>query len=567
MSKPKPAAGPPSAPAAPQQLPRDRIVFGGLLLWTFLSLCFPMMDTDFWWHLRTGELILEQRAVPQVDLYTYTDYDKPWIDLHWGFQLLITGLYRLGGVELVTLAKAAIITGAVAIAWFAGGRNLPTWLKAMLWIPAVISISGRGYERPEMLTQLFLAAWLWIAVRVAERPRLIWLLPIVQVVWVNCHALFVLGLVVGAAYAADCLAREFAGGRWGLAPPARQPSGQVIVRAGALVAVACLANPYFEEGAKFPLTLYRKFSVDYDFYSVNIGEFRPPIAFLKESFRRQKYWEGATNVYLLSEATVWCVTAASFACLAWRRRRWSVMRVLLFAGFSHLAWKATRNTNIFAIVSVVIACENLAEALSLSAADLRKSPPIRRYGFSPAWVVGTVLCGLILAVVTGAWANIAEKDKVFALGERPHWFIHDAAKFAGQPGFPKLAFVANNGQAAVYTYHNSPERRVFMDARLEVCTKETFEIYNKILDAMAAGNLVWQQELFRRSGGELPVIILDSRGSRFQINALVQTPGWRLVFADRAGAVFLTTEQADKLELPAVSPESLMYPDGRSATR
>ena len=153
------------------------------------------------------------------------------------------------------------------------------------------------------------------------------------------------------------------------------------------------------------------------------------------------------------------------------------------------------------------------------------------------------------------------------MGERPHWFIHDAAIFAGKPGFPRFAFVANNGQAAVYTYHNGPDRRIFMDARLEVCTLETFKEYNKILDYMAAGNPAWQQELLASSGGEMPVVILDSRGSRFQINAMIQTPSWRLVFADRSAAVFLTAAQADKLELPAVDSEPLMYPDGRSASR
>ena len=75
---------------------------------------------------------------------------------------------------------------------------------------------------------------------------------------------------------------------------------------------ACLANPYFEEGAFFPLTLYRKFSVDYDFYSVYIGEFRPPINFLKEQIRRGKPLEGLTNVYLLSETIVWCIAAGEF---------------------------------------------------------------------------------------------------------------------------------------------------------------------------------------------------------------------------------------------------------------
>ena len=123
----------------------NRVLFSGFLLLTFVSLCFPLYDTDFWWHLKTGEWILTEGGIPQVDLYTFTEVGKPWIDLHWGFQLFITLLYRLGGVNLVILAKAAVITAAVAVAWSAGGRSLPVWVKTALWILPIICISGRTW--------------------------------------------------------------------------------------------------------------------------------------------------------------------------------------------------------------------------------------------------------------------------------------------------------------------------------------------------------------------------------------------------------------------------------------
>jgi hypothetical protein len=570
---------------SPAQRAWDRALFCGVLLWTFMCLCFPLWDTDFWWHLRTGELILAEGRIPQIDRYTYIDYNKPWIDLHWGFQVLITLVYRLGGVKLVTLTKAAVITSAVALGWAAGGRGLPAWLKAALWILPIICISGRGHERPEMLSLLFLAFWLWAATEVERRPALIWALPVVQLVWVNCHALFVLGLVVGAAYVADCVLREFAGGRLGLAPAARDPSARAIIWSAGLVAAACFANPYFEEGALFPLVLYRKFSVDQDFYSQMIGEFHRPIDFVREWG-----WRGVANIYLASEALLWCLAASSFLWLLWRRRRFSVMRLLLFAGFSHLAWKATRNTNIFALVAAVVSCENFGEALEATAvrADARRL--LRR-----TWAAAAFVALLIAAVVTGVWNDIGKEKKPFGLGERPNWFMHEAAKFAGQPGFPTLAFVSNNGQAAVYEYHNAPQRLVFMDARLEVCTKQTFQVYNEILSRMAhiyvlgeplyhteesgqaaipqtAGEngwsagfetgvgerpalevaLQWPEILQQISGGEFPVVMLDNPFSAFQIMGLLRTPGWRLVFADSTGAVFLSDEQAEKLSLPRI---------------
>lgn len=530
----------------------DRVLFGTVLVWTFLATIFPMFDTDFWWHLKTGEWILQNYSVPAVDLYTFTDSDKPWIDLHWGFQILITLLYHMGGVPLVSLVKSAVTTITVAIAWQAAGRSIPSWKKVLIWFLPLVCITGRANERPEMLSMLFLATWLWVARQSDDRPRLIWLLPAVQLVWVNCHALFVLGLVVGFCYAVDAMAREALQGKFGLAPRISGPEFRTVWISGGLVAVACFVNPYFEEGALFPLILYRKFSTEKSFYSVNIAEFQPPINFVLRyglrSFR---------NIYLLAEIGTWLLAASSFVSLAISRARWSLFRALLFAGFSHLAWQASRNTNIFALVSGFVACENLCDARR--AVDAEQSQPSISPVIGKTKILAVVMAALCVMVVTGLWNQIGEKNKQFGLGEAPNWFIHDAARFAGQPGFPQLAFVANNGQAEVYIYHNGPAHKVFMDARLEVCTQQTFQVYNGVLKLMSDRDAGWM-ELFKET--MQPVVILDSRTSREPINGMLQTPGWRLVFADRTAAVFLQNSTAEKLKLPPVQPTPLLYPDG-----
>lgn len=94
-------------------------VLGLLLFWTFLLGCTPMGSFDIWWHLKTGQLILGGRGIPQVDWYLFTDWGRPWIDLHWGFQVLVALLYSLGGVNLLIVTKALCLVASIAI----GGRR------------------------------------------------------------------------------------------------------------------------------------------------------------------------------------------------------------------------------------------------------------------------------------------------------------------------------------------------------------------------------------------------------------------------------------------------------------
>lgn len=577
-SKPAPsrrpgAAEPPAIEDPALRVPGERLVLFALLCCTFVLCVVPMSDTDIWWHLRTGELIWQEGRVPLQDRYLFTDFGRPWTDLHWGFQLLMAGLYHLGGVNLLILTKAVVITAAVAIAWHASGNGLPAWLRAALWVPAIISITGRAHERPEMLSQLFLALWLFIAFQAKRRPRSIWWLPAIQVVWINCHALFVLGLYVGACFAIDLFAREFAQGRWNLEPPSPAPTPRHVASAGILCGVAALCNPYFEEGALFPLVLYRKFSVEQAFYSVRIGEFQQPWAFLK-----QGGWWSAANIHLIAQVVLALLAVSSFVLLA-RRRSWSPFRLLLFAGFAHLGWEATRNVNIFAFVSTVVLVANVVDLKRLRAAErlVASEAPQPSRERRANRIALALLAAWTLVVVSGLWGRkwVVSTRKIggaearrlwslgeagrFGLGERRNWYAHDAARFAGQHGFPTRAVVAHMGQAAVYEYHNGPARTVFMDPRLEVATQETFETYELLLKSIARGDRRWESSL-RDDNGQLPLILLDSRYSRPQIEGLLRTPGWRLVYADASAAVFIEQTLAERLHVPEADIAPLIRP-------
>lgn len=557
---------------APQVAPHRESFFSviALLTATFVWSCSPMMGFDIWWHLKTGQLILERHTIPFVDWYTYSDAEAAWVDLHWGFQLLAAATYSAGGVALLVLAKAALTTATVAVGAIATSTKLDCCVRVGIWSLVAIVLTGRGIVRPEILSLLFLTGWLAIILRARVRPKLLWYLPAVLVVWVNCHALFVLGLVVFSCWTIDCAVRHVASGRWGLTKLEEESaSAQQIIITGALLAGACLMNPYFEEGALFPLVLFQKLSVDEAFYSLRVDEFTSPATFFGQI--------GLRSLHLDAAAVLWLLAAASFLWLA-AYRRINVFRGCLFVAFSYLGFKMIRNLSPAAIVSGVVLCENLSEVFRLRNAlhgtDSAKSSEnvllevsdVSRRRWTLALTVA--LFGLAISHFSGHWGRLTGLGDRFGLGEATAWYSHGAAQFAGQSGFPDRAIVANFGQAAVYEFHNGPVRRVLMDGRLEVCTRDTFEVYESILLMMSQGDPRWQQMPgVIDAEGRLPAIILDSRTARNEINGMFRQRNWRLVFADSVAAVFISSDLANQLGLPQVDPTPLMQPPGLRRTR
>jgi len=43
---------------------------------------------DICWHLQAGEYIVNNGTIPRSDPFSCTPTGAPWVDLHWGFQVL-----------------------------------------------------------------------------------------------------------------------------------------------------------------------------------------------------------------------------------------------------------------------------------------------------------------------------------------------------------------------------------------------------------------------------------------------------------------------------------------------
>ena len=273
---------------------------------------FPLKDADYYWHLRTGDLIRQSGQVPRVDFYTFTRQGTPWIDLHWIFQVGISWVREHGGVPALTLAKAVITCLAVFLLITARRRSWPVWTMILAWLPALLVLSGRMYVRPETLSLLYLAIYLAVVCRWDRFPALAWLLPLVQLAWVNSHGLFVLGPIILVFALVDAALRR------GALAPERIRWWQTVVPACLATGLACLLNPYGLRGAIYPLELARTMSNP--IFSRSIAELTPIPLFIEKS--------GLTSLPLQLHLATMLVGALSFLVpIGWliavrlRRRR------------------------------------------------------------------------------------------------------------------------------------------------------------------------------------------------------------------------------------------------------
>jgi tetratricopeptide (TPR) repeat protein len=635
-----------------------------------------LSDADVWWHLRSGQWIWEHRAFPIVDPFSFASAGSPWIDLHWGFQLILAFVHRLGGIPGIILLASAFSGLVVLIGMTARLRKWPVWIVAAAWIPALLLIGTRVPPRPEIASLAFIAAYMAILFQSGRQPAFAWALPAVQLLWVNTHSLFILGPVIMGAYLADrAVVNRFQTPRAkgeGQVPDGRHSLAHLGLASLAVVA-ACFVNPYGLKGVLLPFELFPKISSQGGIYKANILEFYSPARFLEDAttpiairalvVRAEffllvmlpisisvpaiwRLWSGhkpaqdspcpaftgrwlagtafagvltiiATFGLPLAGVPAWLIDAGRFApigfltlglataaAVAWRSPRsaalaacsgvtlaggipWLVaqffgldptaanshsnisaawpwiaggtaivaifltlqaggrlFRISLVLAFGYLALQALRNINIFGVIAGFVLASEFGEWAADWIESQKESacPTGKWWGLAARGTLAAIVLAATVAAATDRLPSAVAWPFPLGLRESPRVLAHDAARFAGQAGMPLRCLAFGLDPAAVFLYHNAPERKPFMDPRLEVASKATFETYLWLDKAMIEGRPGWSEPVERM--GE-PSILLD-HNKRFGSEAtLLADTRWRCVYFDAVASVFVPSRRTD----------------------
>src|SRR5260370_27431738 len=247
-----------------ERLRSEQIAFAAILVMGLLGMTARgTPDPGLWWHLRTGQWIVETGHVPLSDPFSFTRAGHAWVSHEWLSEVVFYELWKHGGAAALIVFSAIITTAGFMLLYLrcllCGVRM--HWAAAATAFGALASAPSWGV-RPQMFTFTLASLLLWLlesANRVEcgnkeDRPRLLLWIPPLFLLWLNLHAGFALGLALLFAYGAGLIAETGVGNTpWKNARP--------IVLRVLLLLLACLAlvplNPSDAQLYRYPFDTLR----------------------------------------------------------------------------------------------------------------------------------------------------------------------------------------------------------------------------------------------------------------------------------------------------------------------
>lgn len=220
---------------------------------SFLFVTDNSFDQDLGRHLKLGEIIVNTGQIPKTNLFSYTNPDFPFINTHWLFEVLVylgsTGI----GLQAILVLKIVIILLSVWLTL----KTIPQEKQLLLLPLAYVFLHvlrERVELRPEILSFLFTALSLYILEKFKEslRARTIFFLPLIQLIWVNTHIYFFVGLLLQVIFLSHLTLQHLRG-------HLESRKLKLLIIVFIISVLASLINPAGLDGFLYPLVVNQNY--------------------------------------------------------------------------------------------------------------------------------------------------------------------------------------------------------------------------------------------------------------------------------------------------------------------
>ncbi|HEV3305545.1 MAG TPA: hypothetical protein VGZ91_03820 [Candidatus Sulfotelmatobacter sp.] len=522
----------------------DLIFIAFLALLSFSALSVRLLgDAGIGWHIRTGQLILANHAIPRVDPFSSSMAGQPWFAWEWLYDALVGWLDKLAGLNGVVFFTAVVIATTFSWTFRLLLRRDTNFLVALILVLLAASAGMiHFFARPHVVSWLFTVICFWVLEsHETERPdsssttqhhRSLWLIPLLMLLWVNVHGGFLVAFALLGIYWLSALWQYFRlkEGRFedALEKIRAGKRAQDLALIGIISALATVINPY---GWKLHLHIYRYLSNR--FLMDHIDEFQSP------NFHgvAQKCFAVLLMLTLIALA-VKSPAASQFRSIPIRP---SEALLMLFAVYSGLY--ASRNIPVSALLLILVIGPRLSNALQpfftrftklrfASSSDRTAS----QHFFQRMQVIESSLRGHvwpIVAVVFTGWiafhgGNLATKPGMNAHFD-PNRFPVAAVNYLEQRKL-EGPISAPDFWGGYLIYRLYPETKVVIDDRHDFYGEQFLRSYLRTMHVEPG----WQDFLDHHPAHAI-VVPKESALA----NILLETQAWQLIYSDTVASAFI----------------------------
>lgn len=491
-----------------------------LIFYLFLILSPVNLSTaDLGRHIKNGqELLSGNFDLLFRNYYSYTYPDFPFVNHHWLGGVVFYLVSLLGGITGIHLLFILINLITFSIFFRIALKESNIYISSLLALLLVPVIAYRDEVRPEAFSYLFAGIYYfglkaYTSGKISGK-RLIWLLP-VQLIWVNTHIYFFIGLYIIGVFWLTELSSLLIN---------RHKKDLSVLKTLTLLGFGCvlvsLANPFFYNGLIYPFKIFAN-------YGYRVLE-NQSVFFLERviSVPVIIYFKVALILLLLS----WLYKFFRFFKF---KEKISRVDLLFSLTFSVLALIQIRNFELFGLFSLVAISGNLSSfRLDYS-----------KYLIIPA--LGVMLV-FMLVLSPGYW-----EGHRYGLGAAQG--IEKAGEFFLKEKIKGPVF--NNYDIGGYLiYYLYPEEKVFVDNRPEGYPAEFF---TETYVPMQEDNAVWKKEDGKYKFNAIFFYRQDlTPWAQTFLVSRIKDPDWAPVFVDNYNIIFLKRNEVNsavikQFELPA----------------
>lgn len=519
ITQPQPVAA--GAPLGRRLLSRLTISVTVVLALFVLKLAAPInYDPDLYWHLKTGEYILETGTLPHADIFSYTLLGADWVLHEWLTEVVFALVFGAAGFAGLNVLVAALYALTFHVLFRVCARTarseMHALIVALLFFAPLIGFTS---PRPQLFTYLFFAVYLGVLFdyKYGCSTRRAWVLPAIMAVWANLHAASIVGVALLALFVGlEWVRLRVSGESEG---PPRAALKRLTFWAAA-TAAATLLNPRFVEYWIYP------------FYVLNLDVAKGVINEWQSPNFHSLYYRYFLGAFLLA-----------FAAQIYARRKPDLTELAVPVFFIVCGFIAVRH--------LPLACLATAPFFALFSREVEIPARLadlagrwtRRRGRSELDPIAVSALNVVLLLCVGASIAYMQTRRYNAETIIDEALPVKAAAFVADQGITGRMF-NEYGEGGYLIYRLYPAQRVFVDGRADLYgnafLKEYFQIVN--------GGPAWKEKLEARG---VDYAVLPKQVPLRQL--LLSDGGYKLVYDDERHSV-VVRDIARFSAIPAVRP-------------